>query len=60
MQTELYFAKDIIKRKKENAGHMLSSSSGLSHLQILEDVTRKKKSRWTMKNMDEIHFGLKT
>ena len=36
LQTELHFTKDMIKRKLEYAGHVLSGSSGLSHLQILE------------------------
>src|SRR3989441_351948 len=36
LHTELHFARDIIKRKIEYAGHVLRVSSGLSHLQILE------------------------
>ena len=36
LQTDLYFTRDIIKRKMEYAGHALRGSSGLSHLQILE------------------------
>src|SRR5207247_3593960 len=36
LHTELYFTKDMIKRKMEYAGHVLRGLSGLSHLQILE------------------------
>ena len=36
MCTELYFFKDMIKRKMKYAGHVLRGSSSLSHLEILE------------------------
>src|SRR5437867_12441614 len=36
LHTELHFTKDMIKRKMEYAGVVLRSSSGLSHLQILD------------------------
>ena len=36
LHTELHFARDMIKRKMEYAGHVSRGLSGLSHLQILE------------------------
>src|SRR3989442_8915528 len=36
LHTELHFTRDMIKGKMEYAGHVLRSSSGLSHLRILE------------------------
>ena len=54
LHTEMHFTRDLIKRKMEYAGHVLSGSSGLSHLQILEGrVEGKKESRLSNKNMDE-------
>ena len=37
MHTKLHFMEGTIKRKLKYAGHVLKGSSGLSHLQILED-----------------------
>ena len=42
LQAELYFTKDMIKRKMKYAGHVLRDSSGLSHLQILEGRKEEK------------------
>ena len=43
MQTQLHFLKNMIRRKMEYAGHVLRGSSGLSHLQILEDRVKGKR-----------------
>src|SRR3989442_2291088 len=43
LQTNLYFVKDMIKKKMEYAGHVLRDSSGLSHLQMLEGRVERKK-----------------
>src|SRR5207247_1034214 len=43
LQKRLHFVEDIMKRKLRYAGHVLRSSSGLSHLQILERYVEEKK-----------------
>src|SRR6267154_2706660 len=44
LQTKYHFVEDMMKRKMRYAEYVLTGSSGLTHLQILEDyVVRKRK-----------------